>query len=64
MMTETTTIATTMLAATLPAASFFFVVGIGSETKLFRTPHRGQADNDEPYLQPQIMQSMCESLVR
>ncbi len=50
MMIETTTIATTMLVATLLAALFFFGVGIGTETKLFRTPHRGQADNSEPYL--------------
>ena len=37
--------------ATLRAAAlFFFGGGIGTETRLFRTPHRGQADDNEPYL--------------
>ena len=43
MITEMTTIATTMLVATLPAALFLFGGSVGTETKLFRTPHRGQA---------------------
>jgi hypothetical protein len=50
MITEMTTIATTMLVATLPAALFLFGGSVGTETKLFRTPHRGQADNNESYL--------------
>lgn len=42
---------------------FFFDGGMGTETKLFRTPHRGQADNNESYLQPQTMQSIYDSVV-
>ena len=42
---------------------FFFGGGMGTETKLFRTPHWGQADNSESYLQPQTMQSIYESVV-
>ena len=59
-----TTMATTIDAATLQApVLFFFGGGMGTETKLFRTPHRGQADNSESYLQPQTMQSIYESVV-
>jgi hypothetical protein len=44
-------VATPMPVATLRAAALFFFGGdIGTETKLFKTPHRGQADNNEPYL--------------
>lgn len=53
-----------MPVATLRAAAlFFFGGGIGTETKLFRTPHRGQADDNEPYLEPHTMQSIYESVV-
>ena len=59
-----TTIATTMDAATLRVLVLFFFDGAtGTETKLFRTPHLGQADNNELYLQPQTMQSIYESVV-
>ncbi len=59
-----TTIATTMDAATLTVPVLFFFDGaMGTETKLFRTPHWGQADNNELYLQPQTMQSIYESVV-
>ena len=59
-----TTIATTMDAATLRVLVLFFFDGAtGTETKLFRTPHFGQADNNELYLQPQTMQSIYESVV-
>ena len=55
---------TTIDAATLRAPPlFFFGGGMGTETKLFRTPHCGQADNSESYLQPQTMQSIYESVV-
>ena len=59
-----TTIATTMDAATLRVLVLFFFDGAtGTETKLFRAPHFGQADNNELYLQPQTMQSIYESVV-
>jgi hypothetical protein len=59
-----TTIATSMDAATLRVLVLFFFDGaMGTETKLFRTPHFGQADNNELYLQPQTMQSIYESVV-
>ena len=59
-----TTIATTMDAATLRVLVLFFFDGVmGTETKLFRTPHFGQADNNELYLQPQTMHSIYESVV-
>ena len=59
-----TTIATTMDAATLRVPVLFFFDGaMGTETKLFWTPHFGQADNNELYLQPQTMQSIYESVV-
>jgi hypothetical protein len=55
---------TTMPIATLRAAAlFFFGGGTGTEIKLFRTPHSGQADNNEPYLCPHTMQSIYESVV-
>ncbi len=58
------TIATIMDAATLRVLVLFFFDGaMGTETKLFRTPHFGQADNNELYLQPQTMQSIYESVV-
>jgi hypothetical protein len=64
MMPATTTIATSMDAATLRVLVLFFFDGaIGTETKLFRTPHFGQADNNELYLQPQTMQSIYELVV-
>ena len=59
-----TTIPTTMDAATLRVpVPFFFDGAMGTETKLFRTPHFGQADNNELYLQPQTMQSIYDSVV-
>jgi hypothetical protein len=59
-----TIMATIIDAAALRAPTlFFFGVGMGTETKLFRTPHWGQADNSESYLQPQTMQSIYESVV-
>jgi len=60
-----TIIATTIdAAATLRVPALFFFDGaLGTETKLFRTPHRGQADNNELYLQPQTMQSIYGSVV-
>lgn len=64
MMPARTTIATTMDAATLRVPVLFFFDGaMGTETKLFRTPHFGQDDNNELYLQPQTMQSIYESVV-
>ena len=64
MMPARTTIATTMDAATLRVLVLFLFDGaMGTETKLFRTPHFGQADNNELYLQPQTMQSIYESVV-
>lgn len=64
MMPARTTIATTMDAATLRVpVLFLFDCAMGTETKLFRTPHFGQADNNELYLQPQTMQSIYESVV-
>jgi hypothetical protein len=45
------------------AAPFFFSGGTGTEIKLFRTPHSGQADSNELYLCPHTMQSICESVV-
>ena len=62
-------LARTIMATTIDAAAlrtpplFFFGGGMGTETKLFRTPHWGQADNSESYLQPQTMQSIYESVV-
>jgi hypothetical protein len=51
MMPARTIMAITIPVATLRAAAlFFFGGGIGTETRLFRTPHRGQADDNEPYL--------------
>ena len=59
-----TTIATSMDAATLRVLVLFFFDGaMGTETKLFRTPHFGQDDNNKLYLQPQTMQSIYESVV-
>ena len=59
-----TIMATPMDAATLRApVLFFFGGGTGTETKLFWTPHWGQTDNAELYLQPQTMQSICEFVV-
>ena len=59
-----TTIPTTMDAATLRVPLLFFFDGaMGTGTKLFRTLHFGQADNNELYLQPQTMQSIYESVV-
>lgn len=64
MMPARTIVATTMPVASLRAAAlFFFGGGVGTETKLFRTPHRGQADDNEPYLEPHTMQSIYESVV-
>src|SRR5918999_1238996 len=45
------------------AAPFFFGGDTGTEIKLFRTPHTGQADSNEPYLCPHTMQSIYESVV-
>ena len=62
-------LAITIMATAIDAAAlrapplFFFGGGMGTETKLFRTPHWGQADNRGSYLQPQTMQSIYESVV-
>jgi hypothetical protein len=52
---------TTLRAAA--AAPFFFGSGTGTEIKLFMTPHSGQADSNEPYLCPQTIQCIYESVV-
>jgi hypothetical protein len=39
-----------MPVTTLRAALLFFGGGRGTETKLFRAPHRGQADKKDSYL--------------
>jgi hypothetical protein len=45
------TTATTMPVTTLLVAVLFFRdVRAGTETKLFVTPHRGQADKNDSYL--------------
>ena len=51
MMDARTSTATAMHVATLRAlVLFFFGDGKGTETKLYRTPHWGQTDNNELYL--------------
>ncbi|HEV8406023.1 MAG TPA: hypothetical protein VGQ13_08985 [Nitrososphaera sp.] len=53
------TITSAAAAAILPAL-LFFATGDGA-VKLFRTPHVGQADRNDPYRLPQTEQSTQES---
>jgi hypothetical protein len=55
-----TIIVTPTPTATLPAALFF---AVGAATKLFWTPHIGQADRNDPYRLPHAEQSIEESSV-